>query len=394
MGSNNYDEKQDNDFQHALPEESDMQEFDMQDLDYVDDDSLEEDEFEQDQVREKDGPKKGMGIAAMIFGIFSVLLFCIPVAGQILALTALILGIVAVVKNKGRKQGISGIIMGAVSLIAVLMIAVGFGGLFHRSNVDEDTLSNAAWRRADDGSVLYLYEDGTFIHVDQEGVFTDNFFSGTYVILSYDDTNLSFTGLERQYDMDYAYDVYLYVDQYVTNGEESENIAGTIRYLYLFDREYSKGDAVHLCAHDSGSYGNPTPVVETELQKPTIGNCYEPVELAAEPEDDGDDAEATEMTTETEVTEGTSDESGRDAGTTEAEVTEGSTEESSIEQEVSSALDEASSEMEDIQQEVSSAAENANEMLEDVSNHVDVNQLVQSIKNFMQQILDIFSKWL
>lgn len=380
----------------------------------------------------ENNPKKGMGVVAMILGIFAVLLFCIPIVGQILALAALIFGIAAAAKNKGKKMGISGIIMGAISLIAALVMILGFGEILNPSNVDKDILANAAWRRMDDGSVLYLYEDGTFIHVDEEGVFTDNFYSGTYVILPYDDTNLSFTGIESQYDTDYAYDVYLYVNQYVSNGQESENIVGTIRYLYMFDKKYSDGDAVSMCAHDSASYGDITPALETELMKPTIGNCYEPTEQAADTseveEETGDTTETvseaiTESATETN-TEATSTEQATEenqptepADATE-EVTEEGTEGIVIEfEEASSAMDEAqeeassafdeakeeassafdeakeeaSSAFEEVQEEASSAAEEINDLVEDISDDTDVNQFVQFIRNLWQKVLDIFS---
>ncbi len=429
----------------------------MQSFDYEDEDELERIPLEQEPTMEdimseleqkqhnsnagfmnenrnekKEGEaSKGMGAAAMVLGIFAVLLFCIPIAGQIFALAALISGIAATVKNKGKKMGISGILMGTISLIAALIILIGFSGGLTRSNVDKDTLANAAWRRADDGSVLYLYDDGTFIHVDQEGVFTDNFYSGTYVILPYEDTNLSFTGIESQYDTDYAYDVYLYVNQYVSNGQESENIVGTIRYLYIFDKKYSDGDAVSMCAHDSGSYGDITPALETELLKPTVGNCYEPAGQAADAGakgENGDTTEivsetitesATEINTEETVTEQTG-EGNLPAETEDAaqEITENGTEGSVIEieeassamdevqeeassaldevqEEASSALDEfqeeASSALDEFQEEASSAAEEMNDFAEDISDNSDVNQLVQFIRNLWQKVLDIVS---
>lgn len=222
----------------------------------------------------KENPEYGFGLTAMILGILSILIFCIPPLGLVLATVALILGIVAAARNNGKKMGTSGVIMGVIVLLTYLVTFIFFDGIFGMLSRNQDRLTGTAWRRTTDGSVLYLYKDGTFIDVEQEGVFTDNFYSGTYDILSYEDTGLEFTGLEGQYNTDYAYDVYLYVNQYVSNGEEREDIAGTMRYLYLFERDYAAGDAVDVCAHDSVQYGTVFPVKGTAMAYPVIGNQY------------------------------------------------------------------------------------------------------------------------
>lgn len=224
----------------------------------------------------------GLGMTAMILGILSLLFFCIPVPGMVLAAFAVVLGIVAAARKNGKKMGTSGIIMGGISLVSYLIIILLFGGVFQLFEQNRDYLTDTAWRRTTDGSVLYLYQDGTFIDVEKEGIFSNNFYSGTYDILSYEDAGLSFGGLENQYDTRYAYDVCLYVDSYVVNNEEQETIASTIRYLYFFEKNYEVGDVVSVCTHDSAQYGAAYPVKETDMAYPSPGNQYVATEQEGE----------------------------------------------------------------------------------------------------------------
>lgn len=83
--------------------------------------------------------KKGLGITAMVLGIIAVVIAFIPVLGVggfILGLVAVVLGIVAVIKRKGRGQGIAGIITGVLSLI-IAGIVTALTGLFVTA-VDEE----------------------------------------------------------------------------------------------------------------------------------------------------------------------------------------------------------------------------------------------------------------
>lgn len=71
--------------------------------------------------------RRGFGIAAMVVGIISLLLAFIPFIGFIsflLGLVAIGLGIFAVVKRRGKGQGIAGIITGAVSLVVALVVTL------------------------------------------------------------------------------------------------------------------------------------------------------------------------------------------------------------------------------------------------------------------------------
>ncbi len=241
----------------------------------------------------------GLGVTAMILGILSILLFCNPILGLVLGAVAVVLGIVASARGNGKQMGNAGIITGVISLLCYLVIFIIFGGVFHNVNKFDVELTDTAWRRTTDGSVLYLYSDGTFIDVEKEGDFTDNFYSGTYDILAYEETGISFSGIEANYDTEYSYDVHLYVDTYVSDGEERDNIANTIQYLFLFEEKYSDGDVVSVCAHDTERYGNIYPVKETVLIYPSNDNVYIPGNTTDE---SATETEAsTEATTETET---------------------------------------------------------------------------------------------
>ena len=261
---------------------------------------------------------RGFGIAAMILGILSILLICVQPFGVVLAVAAVVLGILGVVKAQGKGMATSGIVMGGISLVTGVIILIFFGSIFQHTFGSADELAGTAWRKGADGSVLYLYKDGTFIHVDQENDFTDNFYSGTYMVCDYKDSGVRSQEIENTYDTDSVYELKLYVTMYVEDGKEQENISGTMQYMYAFQKKYHKGDVVQVCAHDQEMFGSFYPVVETELKKPVIGNQYVP-ELT-------EDASETELsTTETGTTETASTETPTTGGTTEAPETEAPT---------------------------------------------------------------------
>lgn len=249
---------------------------------------------------------RGFGIAAMILGILSILLICVQPFGVVLAVAAVVLGILGVVKTQGKGMATSGIVMGGISLVTGVIILIFFGSIFQNTFGSADELSGTAWRKGADGSVLYLYKDGTFIHVDRENDFTDNFYSGTYMVCDYKDSGVRSQEIENTYDTDSVYELKLYVTMYVEDGKEQENISGTMQYMYAFQKKYHKGDVVQVCAHDREMFGSFYPVVETELKKPVIGNQYVP--------------ELTEDSSETEVS--TPETPETEASTTEAVTTE------------------------------------------------------------------------
>ncbi len=271
---------------------------------------------------------RGFGIAAMILGILSILLICVQPFGVVLAVAAVVLGILGVVKTQGKGMATSGIVMGGISLVTGVIILIFFGSIFQNTFGSADELSGTAWRKGADGSVLYLYKDGTFIHVDRENDFTDNFYSGTYMVCDYKDSGVRSQEIENTYDTDSVYELKLYVTMYVEDGKEQENISGTMQYMYAFQKKYHKGDVVQVCAHDREMFGSFYPVVETELKKPVIGNQYVPglTEDSSETEISTTEAPETEApTTEAETTETASTEVPTTGGTTETPKTEAPT---------------------------------------------------------------------
>ena len=283
------------------------------------------------------GPEKkvrGFGIAAMILGILSILLICVQPFGVVLAVAAVVLGILGVVKTQGKGMATSGIVMGGISLVTGVIILIFFGSIFQHAFGSADELSGTAWRKGADGSVLYLYKDGTFIHVDQENDFTDNFYSGTYMVCDYKDSGVRSQEIENTYDTDSVYELKLYVTMYVEDGKEQENISGTMQYMYAFQKKYHKGDVVQVCAHDREMFGSFYPVVETELKKPVIGNQYVPglTEDSLETEISTTETPKTEApTTEAVTTETASTEVPTTGGTTETPKTEAPTTEGTTE---------------------------------------------------------------
>lgn len=399
---------------------------------------------------ETDGkkPEYALGIAAMVLGILSLLLFCIPVLGLVLATVAIILGIVAAARDNGKKMGVSGIVMGSIGMLSYLIIILFFGGVLSSVNQNRDYFSGTAWRNTTDGSVLYLYSDGTFIDVEQEGVFSDNFYAGTYDILDYEDTGLNFSQLQKQYDTDYAYDICLYVKQYVNNGEERQNIANTMRYLYFIEKGYESGEIVMSCPHDSSQYGSMYPMRETSLAYPTIGNQYladsgassqvsteteEQITTEAETAEQITTESATEVTTEatTEVTTEAVVSTEEAGGNTAAPSIWGDVEDffenskeswndfsssaseswEDSQKEISSAIEEASSaagNLEDIAEEASSAMEEASSAMEDASSAIDEllttteaasteandSDVTEGIQKWLERLVEKIQNWI
>ena len=80
------------------------------------------------------GQGKGLGIASMVCGIVSLVACCLyPYVGLVLAVVAIVLGIVQIVKNESKGMAIAGIICGAVTIllfiILLILMAVGVAAL-------------------------------------------------------------------------------------------------------------------------------------------------------------------------------------------------------------------------------------------------------------------------
>lgn len=70
-------------------------------------------------------PKQGMAIASLVFGILSLVLFCVPFLPVVLAIVALILGIIPLIKKTGGKGlAIAGVICGGIGLVWGVYMAI------------------------------------------------------------------------------------------------------------------------------------------------------------------------------------------------------------------------------------------------------------------------------
>lgn len=69
-------------------------------------------------------PRTGLAVAALVLGIVGLLLCWIPVVGSILAILALIFGIVAVRRPAGRGMATTGIVLGALALVLSVLLAI------------------------------------------------------------------------------------------------------------------------------------------------------------------------------------------------------------------------------------------------------------------------------
>ena len=62
----------------------------------------------------------GFGIASLVLGIVTWVLFWIPFVGQILPILAIVFGIIGL-KRPGKAMGIAGLVLGAISLFLKIL---------------------------------------------------------------------------------------------------------------------------------------------------------------------------------------------------------------------------------------------------------------------------------
>ena len=70
---------------------------------------------------------RGLALAALIVGIVAFLLGLLPVIGAIIALTAIALGIFALMKRQPKGISITGIVLGSIALVASIAMTAGLG---------------------------------------------------------------------------------------------------------------------------------------------------------------------------------------------------------------------------------------------------------------------------
>jgi hypothetical protein len=96
----------------------------------------------------------GFGLTSMILGILSLLLFCSCI-NYILAILAIIFGIIQLVKYQNRGMAIAGLVTAGLSIILATIMWIGFSTM----TIDED---NPFYQYLEEYQYGYGEDDGTF----------------------------------------------------------------------------------------------------------------------------------------------------------------------------------------------------------------------------------------
>jgi hypothetical protein len=79
-------------------------------------------------VREIPPPRRGLGIAALVLGIASLLTLVLCGFGVLLALAGLVIGIIAIVRRNGRGMAVAGVLLSALTLVLSIALTVWLYG--------------------------------------------------------------------------------------------------------------------------------------------------------------------------------------------------------------------------------------------------------------------------
>lgn len=84
------------------------------------------------QQQNNNNESKGMAIASMVLGILGLVFFCIPILNLILAVLALIFGIVVMYKKSaGKGMGIAGFVCGILGTLWGIYYIICYGIAFN-----------------------------------------------------------------------------------------------------------------------------------------------------------------------------------------------------------------------------------------------------------------------
>jgi MFS family permease len=101
-------------------------------------------------------PRNGMGVAALVIGVVSlvlaILIVFFPIAG-LLGIVAIILGAIGMARaSRGeadnRGQALAGLITGLIALLLAIALAVGIGG-FLTTHANDFRKLGSCWNKAD-----------------------------------------------------------------------------------------------------------------------------------------------------------------------------------------------------------------------------------------------------
>lgn len=93
----------------------------------------------QDPVMRQPGARRGLAIAAMIMGILSIVVCCVPIFAMPAGLAAIVMGILSV-KSSGQGFAVAGIVLGVIGL--VMGIGYMVMSLMVYSQMDFDAIMN------------------------------------------------------------------------------------------------------------------------------------------------------------------------------------------------------------------------------------------------------------
>lgn len=84
------------------------------------------------QQQNNNNESKGMAIASMVLGILGLVFFCIPILNLILAVLALIFGIIVMYKKSaGKGMGIAGFVCGILGTLWGIYYIICYGIVFN-----------------------------------------------------------------------------------------------------------------------------------------------------------------------------------------------------------------------------------------------------------------------
>ncbi|MEV4455537.1 hypothetical protein [Microbispora sp. NPDC049633] len=82
-------------------------------------------------------PGGGLGTAALVLGICSLVLLLVCGVGTLVAVVGLVLGIVAIARNSNRRRAVGGLVLSALTLLLALVIGVILFTWFQTRHVGE-----------------------------------------------------------------------------------------------------------------------------------------------------------------------------------------------------------------------------------------------------------------
>lgn len=79
----------------------------------------------------------GLGTAAFVLGICSLVLLLVCGVGTVLAIVGLVLGIVAIARNSNRRRAVAGVVLSVLTLLIALVIGVLLYNWFQARHLGE-----------------------------------------------------------------------------------------------------------------------------------------------------------------------------------------------------------------------------------------------------------------